>query len=44
MTKPRIRIRFGIWSCVTFWPFVCGCGHSPDEAFEEWERIRKEQG
>lgn len=39
--KPRIRLLHGIWSCVTSWPFVCGCGYSPREAFEEWRRIQE---
>lgn len=38
--KPRLRLRFGIWACVTFKPwFACGCAESPLEAFREWERI-----
>lgn len=38
--KPRIRKRFGIWSCVTMRPFVCGCGYTIGEAYAEWVRIR----
>jgi ribosomal protein L37AE/L43A len=40
--KPRIRLRFGIWTCTTMRPFSCGCGYSPREAFAEWERIQQE--
>lgn len=38
--KPRIRLRFGVWCCVTPTPFVCGCGYTPVDAYLEWERIR----
>lgn len=41
--KPRIRIRHGIWCCVTLQPFVCGCGYSPLAAFREWQAIREER-
>jgi hypothetical protein len=34
--KPRIRLRYGIWTCVTYPPFVCGCGYTPSEAYAEW--------
>lgn len=37
--KPRIRLRHGIWSCVTRRPYACGCGYTPLAAFEEWQRI-----
>jgi hypothetical protein len=38
--KPRIRLRFGVWVCVTPEPFVCGCGYAPKGAFKEWQRIQ----
>lgn len=41
--KPRLRIRFGIWVCVTARPFACGCGYSPGDAFKEWQAIREGQ-
>lgn len=37
--KPRIRKCYGIWCCVTFKPFVCGCGYTPAEAYAEWKEI-----
>lgn len=40
--KPRIRLRWGIWACITRQPFVCGCGYTPTEAYDEWRRIRQE--
>ena len=42
MVKPRIHIRHGVWTCVTFRPFVCGCGYSPAEAYAEWCRIKSD--
>lgn len=40
--KPRIRLRFGVWTCVTPWPFVCGCGYSPAAAYAEWQAMSEE--
>lgn len=40
--KPHIRLRFGIWSCFSLVPMHIGCGASPREAFEEWERDVRE--
>jgi hypothetical protein len=34
--KPHIRLRYGIWGCVTLVPRVIGCGFSPREAYAEW--------
>ena len=39
LEKPRIRIRFGIWCCVTKAPFVCGCGYTVADAYLDWKRI-----
>lgn len=41
--KPRIHMRHGIWTCVSAWPLVIGCGYTPKGAYKEWERIREEQ-
>jgi hypothetical protein len=41
--RPHIRYRFGVWSCVTMWPFICGCGYTAKDAYAEWERIRQEK-
>lgn len=42
--KPRIRIRFGVWCCVTLWPFICGCAYSPADAYEAWKKRVAELG
>lgn len=41
--KPRIRLRFGVWCCISMWPFICGCGYSPRAAYDEWEDRTKER-
>jgi hypothetical protein len=35
--KPRIRLRFGIWSCATMFPRAIGCGRTPVEAYVDWQ-------
>lgn len=38
--KPRIRLRFGIWGCVSRRPggrgLVAGYGYTPMQAYEDW--------
>jgi hypothetical protein len=43
--KPRLRIRFGIWGCVSgtyLQDMVAGYGRTPKEAYWEWEQQVKE--
>lgn len=34
--KPHLRLRYGVWSCLTWVPRVVGCGATPAEAYAEW--------
>lgn len=36
-TKPHLVRRWGVWACTTLVPrFVCGCGYTPKDAYDEW--------
>ena len=41
-SKPRIRLRFGIWGCVSRRPggagLIAGFGRTPAEAYADWRR------
>lgn len=39
--KPRMRLKFGVWSCAsgeTFKDFCIGYGYTAREAYEDWRQ------
>lgn len=40
VVKPRIRLRFGVWGCVSRRPgghgLIAGYGYTPMQAYDDW--------
>jgi hypothetical protein len=39
-SRPRLKLRDKLWECETHYPFVCGYGYTPLQAFEEWLTLK----
>lgn len=44
LPKPRLRLKYGIWGCVSMEPgrglggFTAGYGYKPEVAYKEWRK------